>query len=787
VVSGLLGRKVRRDAGRQAGQFAAVAVTIAIATCAFVAALASYRNLQTSLDVTYSRLRLADVLATGPDAPMLAAHAREMRHVAVAQRSQADVGIRLRGQHALRGRIVGLPDNGGNAAVNRLLVLEGSEPKPGEVAVEKHLADHWSLRPGSTVEVATPTGAWRSLRVSGVVASPEYLFPARSRQELVTTPEDFGVVFGANSLVRDVAGSAANEQTGVYALNRARATTLTTDVERAAAKLSLTEVVTRATQPSAQSLDEDVQGFGTLALLFPLLFLTAGALATWVLLGRLVAGQRAVIGTLLACGIPRRRLLTHYVTFGIATATTGGVVGIAGGVLLGRWITGLYTGSIGLPITVNRWEPAILAIAVVAVIVVGALAALGPARAAIRIAPAQAMRATTPGGRGGRSLLERALPPLRRLPSRWAMVLRNIGRSRRRSLSTLAGVALAVALVLLAWSILDTSNILLSRQFSDIQHEDAEVEINPAADVNTTIAAIGQTPGVGRVEPAVRVPVALTHAGKRYSTLLIALPADTQMHGFRAPDGGYGTLPKSGLLAGTALRDKLGINVGDTVSASIPGAGVTARSRIAGFVDEPFGALAYADLAQLQHQAGTPIVTAAFVQLKPGADRLDVRGRISALPGVTGYTDVQALHAILREQMGLFNVILGIMLAFGALLAAALCFNAMTANVAERRGEIAALEVAGMPTRTLQHLVSSENLLVAAAGLPIGVVLGLLLARAFLSTYTSDLYRWTLQVHWWTLLLAAAAIFAAAVIAELPALRSLGRINLGHVVRERSL
>jgi putative ABC transport system permease protein len=786
VVSGLLARKARRDAGRQAGQFAAVAMTIAIATCAFVAALASYRNLQTSLDVTYSRLRLADVLATGPDAPTLAAQARGVPQVAVAQRTQADVGIRLRGQHALRGRIVGLPDNGGKPAVNRLLVLEGSEPKPGEVAVEKHLADHWSLRPGSTVEVATPAGTWRALRVSGVVASPEYLFPARSRQELVTTPKDFGVVFGDNSLVRDIAGTATNEQTGVYALNRAHATKLTTDVERGAATLSLTEVVTRATQPSAQSLDEDVQGFGTLALLFPLLFLTAGALATWVLLGRLVAAQRAVIGTLLACGIPRRRLLTHYVTFGIATATTGGVVGVAGGVLLGRWITGLYTGSIGLPITVNRWEPAILAIAIAAVIVVGALAALGPARAAIRIAPAQAMRATTPGGRGGRSLLERALPPLRRLPSRWAMVLRNIGRSRRRSLSTLAGVALAVALVLLAWSILDTSNILLSRQFSDIQREDAQVEINPA-DMNTSIAAIGQTPGVSRVEPAVRVPVALIHAGKRYSTLLIALPADTQMHGFRAPNGSYGTLAKSGLLAGTALRDKLGINVGDTVSASIPGVGVTARSRIAGFVDEPFGALAYADLAQLQHQAGTPIVTAAFIQLKPGADRLDVRGRISALPGVTGYTDVQALHAILREQMGLFNVILGIMLAFGALLAAALCFNAMTANVAERRGEIAALEVAGMPTRTLQHLVSSENLLVAAAGLPIGVVLGLLLARGFLSTYTSDLYRWTLQVHWWTLLLAAAAIFAAAVIAELPALRSLGRINLGHVVRERSL
>lgn len=782
----LLGRKARRDTRRQAGQFGAVAVTIAIATCAFVAALASYRNLQSSLDVTYRRLRLADVMATGPDAAMLAVQARGMPGVAVAERSQADVGIRLRGQHALRGRMVGLPDDGSEPAVNRLLVLDGSEPKPGEVAVEKHLADHWSLHPGSAVEIATPSGAWQAARVSGVVASPEYLYPARSRQELVTTPEDFGVVFGANSFVTALGGSSSSEQTGVYVLDRSRATEVTADVERDAAKLSLTDVVTRATQPSAQSLDEDVEGFGTLALLFPLLFLTAGALATWVLLGRLVAAQRAVIGTLLACGVPRRRLLTHYMTFGVATATTGGIVGVVGGVLLGRWITGLYTDTIGLPITVNRLEPGILVAALAVATVVGALSAFGPARAAVRIAPAQAMRATTPGGRGRRSLLERAVPALRRLPSRWAMVLRNIGRSRRRSLSTVAGVTLAVALVLLAWSILDTSNILLSRQFADIQREDAEVEINPA-DANATIAAIRQTLGVGRVEPAARLPVALSHGNRRYSTLLIALPHDTQMHGYRASDGSYRNLPDNGLLAGTALRDKLGIKVGDRVNASVPGADVTARSRIAGFVDEPFGALAYADLAQLQHQAGSPIVTAAFVQLKPGADRLDVRGRVSALAGVTGYTDIQALHATLSDQMGLFNIILGIMLVFGALLAAALCFNAMTANVAERRGEIAALEVAGMPTRTLQRLVSTENLLLAAAGLPIGVVLGILLARGFLSTYSSDLYRWTLQVHWWTLLLAAGAIFAAAVIAELPALRSLGRIDLGHVVRERSL
>jgi putative ABC transport system permease protein len=786
VVNSLLGRKARRDMHRQLGQFAAVAVTIAIASCAFVAALASYSNLRTSFDTTYERLRFADVIGAGPDASRLAATSRAIRYVDVTERLQADVGVRIAGRHSLRGRIVGLPNSGRQPAVNRLLVLDGTTPRADQVAVETHLAKRWSLHPGSKVELATPSGPWRRVQISGVVASPEYLFPARSRQELISTPEDFGVVFGADSLVSALGGPAAITQTAVYVPDRSQASSLTARLEHSAATLSLSEVTTRATHPSAQSLAEDVQGFGTLAILFPLLFLTAGALATWVLLGRLVSAQRAVIGTLLACGLPRRRLLVHYLAFGVATATVAGVVGAGAGVFLGRWVTSLYTDAIGVPLTVNRLQPAVLAAAVGVAALVGALSALGPARAATRIAPAEAMRATTPGGRGRRSLLERAVPVLRHLPCRWAMVLRNIARSRRRSLSTLAGVALAVSLVLLAWAILDTSNILLSRQFDHVQQEDAQLDLSPAT-AFSTIAALDRLPGIARLEPAARVPIALSSGTSRYSTLLIALPRDTRMHTFRTSGRSTRPLPSSGLLAATALRGQLGISTGSTVTVSVPGAGVTTHERIAGFVDEPFGALTYTSLEDLGRQAGQPVVTSAFIQLEPDADRLEVRARAIALPGVIGYTDVHALHATLQTQMGLFNIILGVMLVFGALLAAALCFNAMIANVAERRGEVAALEVAGMPVRTLRRLVSTENLLLAAVGLPVGVVLGILLARGFLSTYTSDLYRWTLQLHWWTPLVAAVAIFVAAIVAQLPALRSLAHIDLGRVVRGRSL
>ena len=786
MVTTLLARKARRDVGRQRGQFVAVALTVALATCAFVAALGAYENLQASYETTYSRLSFADLVASGRDAPQLAAAAERAKGVAVTERLQADLGVRPRPDHSLRGRLVGLPDDGTRPAVNRPLVTEGAWPRGDQVLVETHLAKRWHIRPGATVGVAAADGSWHLLRVAGVAASPEYLYPARSRQELVTTPEDFGVVFAQDQVVKSLAGPAAVQQAALYTVDRSRAATVTGDLEQQASRLSLVEVTTRATHPSAAALSDDINGIRTMAFLFPVLFLTAGALAAWVLLGRLVHAQRAVIGTLLASGLPRRRLLGHYLAFGVGTALAGALLGAVGGHFLGGWMTTTYTDALGIPLTLNRLHPIVLVAGVGVAVLAGALAGFGPARMATRLAPAETMRATTPPGRGRRSLIERLLPPLRRLPARWAMVLRNIGRSRRRSIATAAGTALAVALILVSWGMLDTSNILLARQYGDVQRESAQVDLTPAI-APQTIASLGAVSGVAAVEPAVRAPVVLAHGQQRYSSLLIALPQTTKMHGFHVVGSGEQAQPKQGLLVGLSLQGRLGLRVGDQIQASVPGTDVNVRDRVAGFVDEPFGAFAYASLEHLKGLAPGSIVNAAFIGVTPNADRLAVRAAVNQIPGVVGYTDIEAVHNAIRDQMGLFYALLGIMLAFGAAMAAALCFNAMSANVAERSGEIAALRVAGMPNRLLRRILSVENLTLAAAGLPFGVIAGVLLARGFLSTYVSDIYRWSLQLHWWTPLVAAAAVFVAAAIAQVPALRTAGSIDLGRVVRERSL
>ena len=74
------------------------------------------------------------------------------------------------------------------------------------------------------------------------------------------------------------------------------------------------------------------------------------------------------------------------------------------------------------------------------------------------------------------------MPPLRRLPVRTRMSIRGLGRSKRRSGATVVGVVLAIVLIFASWGMIDTVQILLARQFDDIQHQDAQVYLTVPVD-----------------------------------------------------------------------------------------------------------------------------------------------------------------------------------------------------------------------------------------------------------------------------------------------------------------
>lgn len=777
--SRVLTKKMLRDLRRRTAQVAAIAVTVLLGVLLFVASFDSFRNLESSYQRTYSRLHFADFTADGGDSARVADAVRHAPGVArVAVRTHTDVPMTIGGSKLL-GRVVGLPDG---PTVNEISLTAGQLPDPAhpdQVVVERHAAQTFDLRVGSGLRLFDGT-TWHTVTVSGIAWSPEYLWPARSRQEVLGDPHGFAVVFGPQDQVSRLSGGTVPDQALVEMSSTATAFDRS-QVENQLRGAGAVDVQRQADQPSNAALHEDLSGFSELAVAFPTLFLVAAAVSVYILITRLVLSDRPIIGTLLAMGARRRTVIAHYVSYGVVMTIIGTVLGVLGGVVATSVITTAYTKAIGIPDTVVDHRLPTMAVAAGLGALTGLVAGLAPAVAAARMAPAAAMRGD--GLRPARAgMLGRWSARQRRLPVLVRMTLRSLARERRRTVATMTGTVLALVLILASVGMLTSMRSAVRIQFDEVERADATVIAS--APSNELAAQLRSISGVTAVEPVTFTPVTLTAGGRTYSTTLTGLVSGTTMHTFRTPGGGTGQLPGAGILAGTAAAQRLGLSVGDTLTVT-PLLGTPRTERLAGLVDEPLGTFTYAAQATAAEVGGAS-QQGYLLAFASGVERDTLRASVIDMPGVVAYSDSRAVHNEIDRFLGLFWVFIGAMLLFGAVLAFTVIYMTMTVNLAERTTELATLRAAGVPVRRLTAVLAAENLTATLLAVPFGLAAGYLAAWTLLRSFTSDMFTFGLSFGVAAPVLAVIAVLTAAALSQLPAARLVKRIDIAHVVRERA-
>lgn len=788
----LLLTKTRRDVRRRLPQFAAIGVTVMVGVLLFVAGFDAYRNLGSSYEHTYSRMHFADLTASGGDPEEVAAAARAAEGVEdVATRTQGRMPLRPGGEEVL-GRVAGLPA-GRQPEVNRVDVVAGHYPREGDrrgVLVERHTADTFGLSPGDTSRIHDGS-RWRTVTVRGVAESPEYLWPALSRQQSLDDPHNFAVFFAPEATVRDLARTVpAERQTLVRLSDAARGEEAAQERVGAALRAAgATEVEPRSEQPSEATLQEDLKGFSQLSVAFPVLFLTAAAVAAYVLITRLVLSERRIIATFLAAGASRGRVVRHYLGHGVLAGTAGAALGTGLGAAATTAMTHAYTAELGIPYTLVEHRPAVMAAGLLFGVLVGLAGGAAPAWSTTRTSPAEAMR----GDGGGLLPRARRAPAwARRLPLTLRLSLRELGRSRRRTLATMLGGVLALVLVLSSAGMAVSMKSALDRQFERVQREDATVTAAPGApDRQRALRAVD---GVNAVEPVTTAQVTARAGGESYRAPLTGYRPRTTMHGFLTPDGRERRLPGDGrVLAGKGLAERLGLSPGDRLtirSAGRPGEQGTREEtvRLAGIVDEPMGSALYGTRSTVRAVtgAGTGGYALRFASGAGAPSHEQVRRQVTALDGVVAYSDSRAVQQQIDRYMTLFWVFVGIMLVLGGVLALTVIYVTMTVNVAERTGELATLRAGGVPLRRIAGLLAAENLTATALAVPVGVAAGFAAARESLNSFSSDMFSIPLDAGWPLAAAAAAAVLGASLLSQIPAVRAVRRLDLARVVRERA-
>jgi putative ABC transport system permease protein len=352
----------------------------------------------------------------------------------------------------------------------------------------------------------------------------------------------------------------------------------------------------------------------------------------------------------------------------------------------------------------------------------------------------------------------------------------------------MVGVMLAVTLVLVSWAMIDTVDVLLDRQFRQAEQQDATLVV-PQGTSDQLVEAALAVPGVAAAEPIARQSVTIERDGRRYATTLIVFESGTEMHRFLTGDGAR-ELPPDGILVGRALEQLLDLAPGDRASVQADGAAGASEAVVAGFVDEPLGTLAYASRPVAANLLGPERLAAATadigVRLAPDADRGAMLDRLESVDGVAVVVDARALQAAAESLMGLFYAFVAVMLVLGSVMAFAVLFNLMAANIGERVTELASLRAAGMSASELSRIITAENVLLTVAGIVPGLLVGWAAAAEFMASFSSDLFSFELHVRPTTFILTALAVLGASLVSQLPILRSVRRIDIARIVRERA-
>ena len=781
----LLDVKRKRDVRRQRGQFLAVAITIGLGVMLFAATFDPYRNLDASYNATYDRLNFADITVVGAD-PDFESEVADLEGVdTVESRFQADLPMRVDGDMLL-GRVVAMPPDE-QPQVNRISVTDGSYLDSGDeaaVVLETHMATTFDIGVGDTVEILV-AGAWGEADVVGVADSAEYLWPARDSQDIFPPPGTFGVVFVSDTLFASVPPEVAKPDLIITYDDGVDIESVDQRVRDQAFAAGAGAVTPRADHPSHSTLVLDVEGFRSMAIMFPTLFMVAAGMAAFVLLNRIVHAQRTQIGTLRASGMGRRQIMRHYLSYGVRLGLVAGVVGLVVGMLIGFGITGLYTEALGIPDTERSFHVVTPVVGILFGLAAGGLGAWAPARRAMRLSPAEAMRGDIPAEQGTRSLVERILPPVRRLPVRWLMVMRGIGRNKRRSLSTMLGVVLALTLVMVSWGMLDTMVGMFDRQFNDVALEDASVVLVESVS-EPAVTEVAGVDGVDHVEVVARLDATVEREGSSFATTLTGYRSGTLLHGF--PDG----LPADGILAGEGLVDQIGVDVGDEVRIELPTLDVEITTTVRGLLDEPLGSLLYIDADQLRDIVGedtlrSPSISSIEMLFADDvADREVVIDDLKDLEPVGIALDARTLYDLVQSFLSFFYVFIGVMLVFGGAMAFALMYNTISVNVAERSGEFATMRANGLSHAGIARLIATENVLLTCLGILPGLIVGYAVGAFFMSQFSVDAFTLSFSMRPSSIVLSALAMLVVAGLSLIPAIRTVRRLDIGEVVRERA-
>ncbi|MGW5359158.1 ABC transporter permease [Actinopolymorpha pittospori] len=817
---------LRGHAGRYVAGGLAIMLGVAFVATALMVTNSASAAMQESVAAQYSR---ADLVLTAQGEPLTPAFLGKVSDIDGVGSAAGVVQGTLRATypgaaHQSNVQMTGLP---ADPALRWQQVSEGRLPeRVDEVAVPENLAADKHLRLGSvlTLHLTQDQGQDQNqnrdqnLRVVGTVTGGSFV----DGMSVVVTDQAMRTWYTdliyTEVLVKAASGVDPTELRGRVATDVAGAAKVQTRDERV--------------REAVASLTGGVDVYGAFLLGFAAIAVFVATLVVANTFTILLAQRTRELALLRCIGAVRGQVFGSVIVESLLLGLVASLAGIGVGVGLATIAMELLSrSSLGLPPGGLRLTPTGVAVPLAVGVLTTVVAALVPARRATRVSPLAALRpdlAPAPRSRAGvvRAVLAAVcflggvaalvaaprtgdlmpallvgmgggllsflgilfgapilVPALVRLlggisgrlggvPGRLAVgnAVRNPRRTAATSAALLVGVTLISMMTVGAASVQGTLHQTLDTQYP----------LDLAVDGGSTALPDGLVSDVEKID-GLEGSLTVTSAGVRagssgegLQTYASAVDPAAVRKVFRDPDGIDGLAPGTAIV-GPSTAGQLGVHDGGSLRLrGTDGPGIDVHVRVVSNPNTPQLLLASADLARIAPKAP---VTGVWAKVAEGADGTRVAVAAQELVGDNDQVSLQGA-AVERE---LYDRVLDILLLIAtALLAVAVLIalvgvgNTLSLSVIERTREQALLRALGLTRGQLRAMLASEAVLIAAAAVVAGAVLGIGYGwagtRILLGTVAGEV---NLAIPWDRLVLVAVIALTAGLAASvLPARRA---------------
>lgn len=613
--------------------------------------------------------------------------------------------------------------------LNRIDIVEGryfeSDDDMEKVIIDKALQVYHDVNVGDRLKV-TVGNATHEREVIGVAISPEYLVATSNPEFLVPQKGSLGVVYMLKEKWDDVYGADTINGVALDLEPSADASTFEEKLRPAFEAIEVDRFEPREENFGYAFLAKDTNAFKKMLPPIVGVFALVTIVIAFVIFGQLIRNERQEIGTMMALGISRGRIVGAYLAGGLTIGLVAGFIGFLLSFGISYVFIDGYSKALGLLITLPHYvDPGMIQIGFVKAMgfaLVTSLISVGlPTLHITQLQPMDAVRPAMDVG----SAMEPG--PISKAFGKTAIArfsLRNVSRNRKRFVTTVLCIAGAIG-VAMAYRTTARSIDETFGEYFDTDHWDVAAEyVEPQ--VVTAGERLNNLEHVKRIEEYAKGNVRAIGPGGHKVLQAIGLEYPSELKKFKLAEGrlpqkeGEAILYRKlmGEIGVKKLGDKFTMKgIEDKREYTVVGITTFSPTQI-------YTTLEDARFLLKQEQK----VTGALVQAEPGyAEQVAEAARKNKVVG-----NVYLMSAIvdaLRHQTQELLAIIYISIALAILVACLVLGATVIINVLERESDYAMLRVLGFKKKVVERGLLIEVMGTGIVGVLVAIPLSLGIAR----------------------------------------------------------